>query len=54
MIEKIKVKVGKDRHVCNGPEAIFSARSVLHLGWTEFSGCMTSPARALAAPAWVT
>ena len=29
---------------------IFSARSVLHLGWTESSGCTTSPARALAAP----
>ena len=35
-------------------KAIFSARSVLHLGWTESSGCTTSPARALAAPPWVT
>ena len=31
-------------------KAIFSARSVLHLGWTESSCCTTSPAMALAAP----
>ena len=32
----------------------YSARSVLRSGWTEFSGCTTSLAKALAAHPWVT